>query len=166
MEPLANNSKQKCRKGIKKTKVVFLFSILIFLASILNLHAQSIGYKMAVVEKNGYVSENDLLVKRFDNLLQQLDKKYIDDKQQIADKTVTAKQILEEKGIKESMIKMMEGMNTIYDTKNKYKKYNEYLSCYLILRIQGRNHDETIKVLQSLLNSLGIQGLLKSLGIN
>jgi len=166
MEPLTNNSKQKCREKIEKTKVVFLFSILIFLANSFNLHAQSIGYKMAVVEKNGYVSENDLLVKRFDNLLQQLDKKYIDDKQQIADKTVTAKQILEEKGIKESMIKLMEGMSTIYDTKNKYKKYNEYLSCYLILRIQGRNHDETIKVLQSLLNSLGIQGLLKSLGIN
>lgn len=117
------------------------------------------------MKKNGYVSENDLLVKRFDNLLIQLDNKYVGDKQQIADKTVKSKQILEEKGIKESMVKLMEGMNIINDPKNINKNYDEYLTCYIILRAEGRNHDETIKVLQELLNSLGIQGLLKFLGI-
>lgn len=167
MEPLTNNSKQKGQGKIEKTKVISLFSILIFLASISNLHAQSIGYKMAVIEKNGYVSENDLLVKRFDNLLQQLDKKYVDDKQQIAGKTVTAKQILEEKGIKESMINIMEGMNKIYDLNNSYnRKYIDYSTCYVIFRVNGYNHDKSLSLLQESINTYGIKGALKKLGID
>jgi len=159
-------SKLKSKKREKgKITLVILFAISIFLMSNSNLYSQSIAYKLAVVEKNGYVSDNDQTVKRFDYLLSSLDNKYVDSKQEIADKTVKAKQLLADRGVNESMIKMMEGMNTLNDPKDTYKNYNEYLTIYIILRSDLPNHDETISSMKSSLSLIGIDGLLKAAGI-
>lgn len=162
METLKTKS-EKREKG--KIMFVILFTISIFLFCSSNLYSQSIAYKLAVLEKNGYASENDQTVKRFDYLLTRLDNKYEDNKQEIADKTVKAKQLLENRGVKESMIKMMEGMNTINDPKDSYKNYNEYLTIYIILRSDLSSHDETIRSMKESINLIGIDGLLRAAGI-
>lgn len=125
----------------------------------------SLGYKLAVVETGNYYYESDLKVKRYNSLINQLSGKYVDNKQQIANITVTAKQILTENGIDENMINIMEGMNKIYDLNNSYRKYNEYSSCYVIFRINGYNHDKSLSLLQESINTFGIKGVLKKLGI-
>ena len=127
-----------------KTRLILLLMVsLLFGTS--NLSAQSIAYKLATLEKGGYVSEDDKLVKRFDNLLTQLDKKYKLNEQQIGDMTYKLKELLKEKGIDCSMIKVMEGANKV-----KIKTYAEYLGYYLTLREKGYNHDDTIESLKLL----------------
>jgi len=118
--------------------------------------AQSIAYKLAVLEKGGYVSEDNLLVKRFDSLLGQLDDKYVENKQQLGDMTYKAKELLEKSGIKESMIKMMEGMNLLFNQVLENQKYAEYISAYITMREQGQTHDDAIKGLQALLGAIGV----------
>lgn len=105
----------------------------------------SIAYKLAVLEKGGYVSEDDNLVKRFDNLLQQLDNKYNVSKQQIADMTYKLKEVAGNRGITVSMIKAMEGATQVGNL-----TYAEYLGNYLTLREKGYSHDNTIKSLKLL----------------
>jgi len=156
--------KKNSTTGMIKRKIfiLLLFAIPLFFTSVVS--AQSLGYKLATVEK-GYVTENDMLVKRFNSLLKQLANKYVDTKQEIADKTVTAYQLLGENGIYESMVKIMEGMNKIYDLNNSYRKYNEYLTCYVIFRINGYDYDKSLSLLQESINTFGISGTLKKLGI-
>lgn len=161
MKSSKNNSKTGMIK--RKILILLLLAIPLFFTSVVS--AQSLGYKLATIEKNGYVSENNMLVKQFNSLLKQLGNKYVDSKQVIADKTVTANQLLEENGIDESMVKIMEGMNKIYDLNNSYRKYNEYLTCYVIFRINGYDHDKSLSLLQESINTFGISGTLKKLGI-
>jgi hypothetical protein len=146
-------------------KTTFLFTLLTLCACFSNLSAQSIGYKLAVIEKNGYVSENDLLVKRFNNIVNQLDIKYIENKEQIGDMTVSGRNQLIEMGIKEQMINVMEGICRLTDLYTKKKQYSDNVSCYLILRSKGFSHDEALKKLQDLLNSMSMEEIKKSIGL-
>jgi hypothetical protein len=147
-----------------KISLFFTLVFLICLTFSSKLFSQSIAFKLAAIEKNGYVAENDALVKRFDLLLSQLSYKYVDSKQEIADKTVTAKQILQSKGINESMTNIMEGMNSIIDPKNSRKYYDDYLFIYIIKR-QKSSHAVSIKYINDSLRIIGIDGLKKSYGI-
>ena len=106
---------------------------------------KSIAYKLAVLEKGGYVSENDNLVKRFDNLIQQLDNKYNVNKQQIGDMTYKLKEVAGNRGITVSMIKAMEGATQVGNL-----TYAEYLGNYLTLREKGYLHDNTIESIKLL----------------
>ena len=105
----------------------------------------SIAYKLAVMEKGGYVSEDDQIVKRFDNLLQQITNKYNVSKQQIGDMTYKLKEVAEDRGINVSMIKTMEGATQIGNL-----TYTEYLGNYLTLREKGYTHDDAIESLKLL----------------
>lgn len=158
------NGKNNLTNGKTRRKLFFLLLIIgpLFTTSITS--AQTLGYKLATIEK-GYVTENDVLVKRFNSLLAQLSNNYVDSKQALSDKTVTARQLLDDNGIEESMKKIMEGMNKIYDLNNSYKKYNEYLSCYVIFRVNGYEHDKSLSLLQESINAFGINGTLEKLGI-
>jgi len=106
---------------------------------------KSIAYKLAVLEKGGYVSEDDQIVKRFDNLLQQLDNKYDVNKQQIGDMTYKLKEVAGNRGINVSMIKAMEGATQVGNL-----TYAEYLGSYLTLIEKGYTHDNTIESLKLL----------------
>lgn len=123
----------------------------------MEVQAQSLAYKLATIQDGGYVSEDDLIVKRFDNLLDQLSDKYVENRQQIGDMTVKAKQILEGKGIAPNMVKMMEGMNLIISDGMGNQKYSEYLSPYIVLREKGQSHDAAIE---------GLKGIVKALSGN
>lgn len=81
-------------------KATLSASLVIAFTLATGLSAQTMGYKLAVIEKKGCVSENDPLVKRFENIITQLDLNYIENKEQIGDKTVTGKNQLERVGIR------------------------------------------------------------------
>lgn len=145
-------------------KTTLSVSIVIALTFATGLSAQTMGYKLAVIEKKGYVSENDPLVKRFENIITQLDLKYIENKEQIGDKTVTGKNQLERVGIKEPMINIMEGISRLEDIHTKKKQYGDYVACYVIFRSQGFGHLGALERLQLLLKRMSMEDIKRSLG--
>lgn len=114
----------------------------------------SLEYMLATIDK-GYVSSDDISIARFRSLLQQLDTKYSESKQQIADMSVKAQSMLKEKGLQESLLNIMEGMNKLFSSPADLK-YAEYLGAYLTLRDKGQSHNESVMGLQAILQSLGV----------
>ena len=86
--------------------------VMLSLLSVLpSLHAnESLEYKLATINAGGYVSKEHITVARFRSLLDQLSATFVEDKQQIADMSVTAQNLLKRDGIQESLI-------TLYTTK-------------------------------------------------
>jgi len=117
---------------------------------------RSIEYKLATLDKGHVVSEDDVTIARFRSLLQQLDAKYADNKQGIADSTVVAQRLLREEGIEESLLNIMEGMNQLFLLELAELKYTEYATAYVVLRTKGQSHHDAVKGLKALLQSLGI----------
>jgi hypothetical protein len=66
---------------------------------------------LAFVDAGGL--PDDVTVNRFRSLLGQLDDKYAGGAQNIADRTVVAQTLLKQKGVSESLLNIMEGMNQI-----------------------------------------------------
>ena len=67
----------------------------------------SLEYQLATINAAGYVSRDDITVARFRSLLDQLSTTYIENKQQIADMSVKAQQLLKKEGVKESLLNIM-----------------------------------------------------------
>src|SRR4030042_6157674 len=101
---------------MKTVKAFFLIAMTLLILFSSNLSAQSVGYKLATIENNGYVDEDDLLVKRFNNIVNQLDIKYIENKEQIGNMTVAGRNQLIKIGISQQMINIMEGISRLIDT--------------------------------------------------
>ena len=76
-------------------------------------HSQA--YKLAVLDQDNAVSEDDLLVKRFNNLLDQLENICSEDRDKIVAMTFKTKQLLAERWVNESMVKIMEGMILLHN---------------------------------------------------
>ncbi|MEK7398983.1 MAG: hypothetical protein AAB116_18770 [Candidatus Poribacteria bacterium] len=96
--------------------------------------SEPLEYQLAVINKGGYVSEDDITITRFRYLLESLDNKTIQNKQQIADMLVMGQKILREKYGKEySLLALTEGVNKyITDSSNtdfamKNTEYIQYL---------------------------------------
>jgi len=96
--------------------------------------SKPLEYQLAVINKGGYVSEDDITITRFRYLLESLDNKTIQNKQQIADMLVMGQKILREKYGKEySLLALTEGVNKyIADGSNadfavKNTEYIQYL---------------------------------------
>ena len=121
-----------------KKRVIILSMIYLLLGSS-TMMAQSLAYRLATLEKGGYVNEDDILVKRFDNLVNQLDKQLDNKKELIGDMTYKLKDELRKRVVKASMVKIMEGA-----IKSKTMDYAKYCGYYLTLREKGYDHDTTI----------------------
>ena len=76
---------------------------------------ESVEYKLAVVDRGGYVAPDDVVVARFGSLLQQLGSKFGETPERIGDMTVACRNSLREKGVSESIVNIMEGMNRVVD---------------------------------------------------
>ncbi len=71
-----------------------------------------VEYKLAIINKGGPISKNDITVTRFRYLLESLEKKCINTKQDIADVLVTAQNTLRDNyGIKVGLLSITEGIN-------------------------------------------------------
>jgi len=88
--------------------------------------------------------------------LDQLSSTYVENKQQIADMSVTAQEMLEKDGIEESLLNIMEGLNQLFATRIENQKYAEYAAAYVTLRSKGQSHSQAIRGLQAILRSLGV----------
>ncbi len=136
-----------------------LYVLMFLLLSALNAVQASelLEYKLATINAGGYVSKEHVTVARFRSLLNQLSVIFVEDKQQIADMSVTAQNLLKKEGVEESLINIMEGMNQLFSKKIENQKYAEYAAAYVTLRGKGQSHTEAIRGLQAILRSLGAQ---------
>ena len=130
--------------------VLLLFSSIVFAKD-------SLEYQLAIIDAGGHVSKNHITITRFRSLLKQLSNTYVEDKQQIADMTVKAQSILRGKGISESLMNIMEGMNQLFYSKINNQKYVSYTSVYIALRDKGQSHKEAMLGLKAILQSLGVK---------
>ena len=116
----------------------------------------SVAHQLATIEAGGHVAKNDITVARFRSLLDRLSSMYVEDRQEIADDSVTAQQLLRDDGMSESLVKIMEGLNQLFTTQVKNQKYREYAAAYVTLRGEGKSHSDAIRGLQAFLRGLGV----------
>lgn len=118
----------------------------------------SIGFKLATIDGGGSITEESPSVRRFASLLESLESQYPESQQEIADMSVRAQQILNEKGITESILNIMEGMNRIGPSNTVNSKYQEVVASYLVLRDKSQSHDEAVSGMSAVLSGLGRLG--------
>ncbi len=73
--------------------------------------SESLEYKLAVVNEGGFVAEDDPLVGRFKSVLDNLQPKCTESRQKIADMGVKAQQLLQNKGVDLSLLRVMQAAN-------------------------------------------------------
>jgi hypothetical protein len=96
---------------------------------------ESLAYKLASLNKGGYVSHDDMTVTRFQYLLNEIEKKTENTQTEIADMTFTTQKLLKEKYGKEvSLIDLMEGANRAMPDGSPMKfKYQEIISMVALI---------------------------------
>jgi len=140
-------------------KVIVLMAITgVFGTPIRICAAESLEHQLAIINAKGYVADNDITVARFRSLLEQLSTTFHAPKQEIADTSVKALELLNNNGIDESLLKVMEGMNQIFPGKADNQKYSQILAYYITLRNKGRSHVEAIEDLRGLIQALSEAG--------
>lgn len=121
-----------------------------------SLSAESLEHDLAVINAKGYVSNDDITIKRFRALLRQLDATFPEDQQQIADKSVWAINRLQEDGIDQNLLELMESMNQLFSRPIKNQEYTAYVAAYVTIRLKGFSHLECIDALKGMIHGLGI----------
>ncbi len=138
--------------------ITTLLLILLLLSTLTTAFAsESLEYQLATINASGYVSKDHITVARFRSLLNQLSVTFVEDKQQIADMSVSAQNLLKKEGIQESLINIMEGMNQLFSIKIENQKYAEYTAAYVTLRGQGQSHAVAIDGLQEFFRAFGVR---------
>jgi hypothetical protein len=110
--------------------------------------------QLAIIDY-GSVAADDIRVSRFRALLDELSESYSSSRQQITDQTVKCQEILHDKGIKESLINIMEGMNKLFASSTHKQEYSQWLAAYIVLREKSMSHDEAIRGLDGIGQALG-----------
>lgn len=112
----------------------------------------SLAHKLANINERGYVSSDHFTVARFRSLLNQMSGKFNENEQQISDMSVKALELLEQEGVHERLLNIMEGLNTLPVTArglpSSWHEYRQYVSLYVSAR-KNLSHEETIKGLQA-----------------
>jgi hypothetical protein len=90
----------------------------------------------------------DLKIARFRSLLVQLSDKVGASQQQISDTTVKAREELTKRGVQESLLNIMEGLNQIISQKLKPELYPTCVTTYISLRTEGQSHRQAVATLQ------------------
>lgn len=103
----------------------------------------SLEKQLATINAKGWVAENDITIVRFKSLLDQLDRQFVENRQQIGDMSAKTLQLLREDGIEESLLRLMEGLNTVLMGR-KNQKFAEVAAVYIAMRTKGHSHKDTI----------------------
>jgi len=117
---------------------------------------ESMEYMLASIDAGHYILRDDASIEKFRTLLQKLDEKFVEDKIQIGDISVSTKFQLRDAGITESLLNIMEGMNQLFSDTQEDIKYAEYTTLYLGLRKKEYLHDNAIKGLKLLFQNRDI----------
>jgi hypothetical protein len=99
-----------------------------------------------------------LVVARFRSLLDQLVQGYTEDEGQIANLTVKTQGALESYGISETLLNIMEGMNTVGINSGSKRGYKDTLTAYIVLRNKWITHEDAVAGLREILESLQSHG--------
>ncbi|MGA1870701.1 MAG: hypothetical protein ACMUJM_19375 [bacterium] len=114
---------------------------------------ETLEYKLALLNGCGSVQENDMEIGHFRNLLDQLSQNYMEDRQQIANMSVVARQTMKKSGIEVSLVNIMEGLNSLFFPQNiKSPRYAHYVLAYANWRKEGFSHQETVEKLQAMIS--------------
>lgn len=138
------------------SKTILIFSSLVLILSLfqtseLKAQTNSTAQSLANIEAGYQVDSNHKFVKRFESLLEKLDPKYEENEEEIGNITINVHKILlKEKGIEESMIKIMEGMNLLFSGTASVN-YAEAVSSYIVLRDNGYTHNKAVRSLKNIL---------------
>lgn len=144
-------------------KRILLTIFLTFL--FVEMSSQTWGCKLASIS-DGYIhTDSEPIAKRYNNILNQLESKYIETQERIADMLTVAKSELANVGLSEPLINIMEGINLLNDKYTTNKKFAEYVTLYIILRRKGYTHIETIQNMQVLLNVESMDAIIKDMGL-
>ena len=127
--------------------------------------AQTMGCKLATVSDGKYHADSEPIVKRYNNILSQLDNKYIETQERIADMLTVAKRELANDGLSEPLINIMEGINLLNDRYTTNKKFSDNVSLYIIFRHQGHSHSATLQNMQMLLSAGSMDAIMKEMGL-
>jgi hypothetical protein len=68
----------------------------------------SLEYKLAVLQKGGYVSDDDPMMRRFAGVLDRLEAKCPESRQQLADMGVRGRELLSNSGLNEPLLTVFE----------------------------------------------------------
>lgn len=93
---------------------------------------------------------DEMVIRRFTSLLDQLDARYFDTREDIELKTFAAYRLLRESGIDQRMLTMLEGLNRVQDPDVRYASFTSDVSGYVNARVKGYEHDEAIRGLRML----------------
>jgi len=116
----------------------------------------TLEYQLAVINAGRQVAENDPTVSQFRVLLHTLSVKYVENKQQIADMSVTAQNILRDAGIEENLLNIVNGINKVMSSTIENQSFAEHAAAYTTLRKKGFSHNEAIQGIAEMLESLGV----------
>ena len=117
----------------------------------------SLEYKLAAIDRRGAVTPRDPIVARYRSLLDKLAGKWMNTTKTIADATVAGQNSLREKGISESVLNIMDGVNEAPDTPYLNYRYGEHVAMYVTLRAHGRSHAAAVGGLRDALQGLTLQ---------
>jgi hypothetical protein len=107
---------------------------------------------LAFVERGGFVPTGDPAVARFRSVLDQLSSKYAEGSGSIADVSIATQKALREKGLEESLLNIMEGLNQLGGPLRHHlkHKYADWAAVYVKARGREKDHGAAIR---SILNS-------------
>jgi hypothetical protein len=126
---------------------------------------KTFGQKLATTQSESPISENDPLTKRFDKVLNNLDIKYIENKEQIVEMTITNWVDLRLSGIDDPMFNIMEGIYNLVDLKTQKKSYSDNIKVFRILRKKCSNYLCAINGVQNLLTENSMEEIKRKTGL-
>jgi hypothetical protein len=114
----------------------------------------SMPFKLALIDGNAPGSESDPVIEPYRTALAGLGRKFVETPDQLGDMTVEAQNQLREAGINQSLLSLMQGIESIFVTPIGNQRYAEYMSAYMVLRQDGQNHSQAIVGLNALIDTI------------
>ena len=133
---------------MKKNQLTFLVILVYFTLTANSLFAQtSMAHTLAILDHGSYIRPNTEFVQTYERVMNQLDRKFSETKQQIGDMTVKVQNMLEEDRIFQTNLSIMQAINSI---ERPTRTYNVYVAYYLTYRQSGYNHVTAARALNNL----------------
>jgi hypothetical protein len=112
---------------------------------------------------SGMGNLDPIIVARFRSLLNQLHEKHpSENDHDIGDWTVRIQGAMEKSGIKESLLNIMEGVNSVNPrVGHRLPTYKDCTTAYASLRIRGKGHRDAVAFLPKFIEALQADGQIK-----
>jgi hypothetical protein len=98
--------------------------------------------------------DDTLKINRYKSLLSQLSNTYTDNEEHIAGTAYAVQGFLKDKGISETTLNVLEGLNSIFPGRVPNQKIDEWAKSYMILRDKGQSHEQAVAGLAALAGAL------------